>query len=121
MGVMFERDITPTVNVAAGFVLLPPGHEQPSLSNHPGVEEIYYVLRGQGTFILGDDRVPIRPGSAVYVAPGTQHRAINDGSVEMELLWFNSPSAFGAPGVYREKVASWQDVQGTTHPEDAKL
>ena len=119
MGILFERDITPTRNVSAGFVLIPPGGEQPKLSSHPGVEEIYYVLRGTGTFVLGEDNLTVRPGSAVYVGPDVSHRAINDGDVEMELLWFNSPPAFGPVGSYTEVTRGWTDVRGSTHPADA--
>jgi mannose-6-phosphate isomerase-like protein (cupin superfamily) len=118
MGVLFERDITPTQNVAAGYVLIPAGSEQPKLSRHDGVEEIYYVLRGTGTFILGVEQLAVRPGSAVYVPPGIEHRAVNGGDDEMELLWFNSPSAFGPIGSYQELTADWRNVQGSTHPAD---
>jgi mannose-6-phosphate isomerase-like protein (cupin superfamily) len=119
MGILFERDITPTQNISAGYVLIPPGNEQPKLSRHPGVEEIYYVLRGYGRFILGDEEFDVRPGSAVYVGSGVAHRAINGPQEEMELLWFNSPSAFGPVGGYTDIVASWRDVRGHTHPADA--
>jgi mannose-6-phosphate isomerase-like protein (cupin superfamily) len=118
MGVLFERDITPTRNVSAGFVLIPAGSEQPKLSSHDGVEEIYYVLRGSGSFVLGDETVPVRPGSAVYVGSGVPHRAINGPDEEMELLWFNSPPAFGPVGGYQELTRDWRDVQGQTHPGD---
>ena len=60
----------------------------------------------------------MRPGSAVYVAPSTDHRAINTSDVEMEMLWFNSPSAFGPVGAYHAMVESWTDVRGNTHPAD---
>ena len=119
MGILFERDITPTKNISAGYVLIPPGNEQPKLSRHPDVEEIYYVLRGHGRFVLGEEEFDVRPGSAVYVAPGVSHRAINGPQEEMELLWFNSPSAFGPVGAYSEIVAQWRDVRGHTHPADA--
>ncbi len=120
MGILFERDITPTQNVSAGFVLIPAGSEQPKLSQHPGVEEIYYVLRGTGTFILDEDALPIRPGSAIYVGPDVAHRAINNGGEEMELLWFNSPSAFGPIEGYKELTKGWKDVRGSTHPAEAQ-
>ena len=120
MGLLFERDITPTNNVSAGFVLIPAGSEQPRLSSHEGVEEIYYVLRGTGWFVLADEKHEVRPGTAVYVGPGVEHRAINGSEEEMELLWFNSPSAFGRVGGYEDVVAGWNDVRGKTHPHDSR-
>ena len=118
MGLLFERDITPTRNVSAGFVLIPAGSEQPDLSRHDEVEEIYYVLRGSGWFVLGDERFEVRPGTAVYVSPGVGHRAVNGPKEEMELLWFNTPSAFGRVGGYEDVVRGWKDVRGKTHPDD---
>jgi mannose-6-phosphate isomerase-like protein (cupin superfamily) len=118
MGILFERDITPTRNISAGYVLIPPDNEQPKLSHHPDVEEIYYVLRGYGRFVLDDEEFEVRPGSAVYVAPGVGHRAINGPQEEMELLWFNSPSAFGPVGGYSDIISTWRDVRGHTHPAD---
>ena len=110
MGLMYERDITPTVNMSAGIVLIPPGKEQPKLSVHDG-EEIYYVVRGRGKFALGDSFVDIEAGSAVYVAKGTGHRAINTGDEEMELYWVNTPPVFGPVGGYLEFMKDWKRIR----------
>ena len=79
MSLMFERDITPTRSMAAGVVTLPPGQEQTRLSIHEG-EEIYYVLQGKGEIVLDDEVYPIEKDTAVYITPGTRHRARNTGS-----------------------------------------
>ena len=110
MGVMFERDITPTINIAAGIVILPPGQEQAKLSVHDG-EEIYYVVRGGGQFVLGERVVEVEKGTAVYIAPGVGHRAINSGDEEMELYWVNTPPVFGRVGGYLDIVKDWKQVQ----------
>lgn len=111
MGLIFERDITPTKNLASGIVILPPGAEQPTLSVHPDSEEIYYVLKGDGAFVLGESEHVIKPNTAVYVAPGTEHRAINTGSGDLELFWVNTPSCFGPVGGYKEKTRDWRQVR----------
>ena len=110
MGVMFERDITPTTDLAAGFVRIPGGGEQPGYSRHPG-EEIYFVVRGRGRFDR-DGRIDVVSSrGAVYVRPYDPHRWINDSDEELELFFVNSPSAFGRIGGYRDTVAGWQAVQ----------
>jgi hypothetical protein len=38
----------------------------------------------------------------------------------MELLWFNSPSAFGRVGGYEDVVSGWKDVRGSTHLREAR-
>jgi len=110
MSLMFERDITPTVNLAAGIVTLPPGQEQQKLSVHEG-EEIYYILQGKGQFVLDDRIVEVQKDTAVYVAPGTKHRAINTGGGQMRLYFVNTPPVFGAVGGYMDFVKGWKQVR----------
>ena len=78
VGVMFGREITPTTDIRAVIVILPVGQKQPKgrKNVHDKAEEIYYVLRGKGQFVLGERVVDIEKGTAVYVAPGTDHRSI---------------------------------------------
>ncbi len=110
MSLMFERDITPTVNIAAGIVTLPPGQEQQKLSVHEG-EEIYFVLEGTGQFVLNDRVVDIEKDTAVYVAPGTKHRAINTGQDEMRLYFVDTPPVFGRVGGYKDFMKEWTKVR----------
>lgn len=37
-------------------------------------DEIYVVARGQGLFFNGRERVPVQPGSFLFVAAGQEHR-----------------------------------------------
>jgi mannose-6-phosphate isomerase-like protein (cupin superfamily) len=111
MGIYFERDITPTTNITAGNVLLPPHQEQIKLSAHEGVEEIYYIVRGKGRFVLDDQEYEVEQGTAVYVAPGVRHRAINTEDSELELFWVNSPPAFGRVGGYADFITGWNRIR----------
>ena len=43
---------------------------------HKKLTEIYYVLEGEGHLEADDDVVPLRPGTAVVIKPGTRHRAV---------------------------------------------
>jgi mannose-6-phosphate isomerase-like protein (cupin superfamily) len=119
MGLLFERDITPTTNIAAGFVRIPAGQEQPRLSVHAG-EEIYLVVRGRARFHLGPEVVEIGPETAVYVASGTPHRAENAGTEELLLYWVNSPPVFGPIGAYKEQMAEWTQVSPLSAETDAE-
>lgn len=112
MGLMFERDFTPTRTVAMGFVRIPVGEGQPKFSVHDGCEEIYLVARGTARFYLGDEIFDLAADSAVYVAPGTPHRAENAGEDELLLYFFDSPSVFGPIGGYRQFMSGWALVQG---------
>jgi mannose-6-phosphate isomerase-like protein (cupin superfamily) len=111
MSVIFERDLTPTVNLAAGTVVIPAGQEQSKLSAHPGAEEIYLVLRGKGRFVLGGEEIDVEAGHAVYVGPDVKHRMINTGPDEFEVFYVNTPPVFGRVGGYLDTVAGWQRIR----------
>ncbi|OPZ31104.1 MAG: Cupin domain protein [Lentisphaerae bacterium ADurb.BinA184] len=42
---------------------------------HRKSSEYYYILEGSGHMELGDDVIPVEPGTAVIIPPGTAHRA----------------------------------------------
>lgn len=111
MGVLFERDLTPTEQLAAGFVRIPVGSEQPKLSRHPG-EEVYFVVAGKGIFDRGERSDQVNARGAVYVPPYSPHRWINVGTVDLEVFYVVSPSAFGPVKGYLTTVAGWTQVMG---------
>lgn len=43
---------------------------------HKRLTEIYLILEGQGYLELDDERVPVKPMTAVLVKPGCRHRAV---------------------------------------------
>ena len=110
MGILHERDMTPTRNMSAGSVRIPIGRKQTKLSVHDA-EEIYFVHRGRARFYLNDDAHEVDEGSAIYVAPGTRHGAENVGDVDLILYWVNSPPVFGEPGAYKEIVKNWVRIR----------
>jgi mannose-6-phosphate isomerase-like protein (cupin superfamily) len=68
-----------------------------------GHEEMYVVLRGRVTFTLGDDEIDAKPGTLVFVRPGTRRGAIAAEDNTFVL-------AVGAkPGVLFEP-SPWEDV-----------
>ena len=68
------------VVVAAGMLAAPP-------HSHSAEEELFVVLDGEGTLLLGDDRHPVRAGSVVACPPGTgvahAFRAGDEGSLTL--------------------------------------
>jgi len=110
MGILHERDITPTKGMAAGSVRMPVGKKQVKLSVHEG-EEIYFVHRGRARFYLNDQTYDVDEGGAVYIAPGTRHRAENIGAEDLILYFVDSPSAFGEVGAYQEFTKNWNKIR----------
>jgi mannose-6-phosphate isomerase-like protein (cupin superfamily) len=63
------------------------------IHQHQWDEEMFWVHKGRGTFILADRRLSVRPGSLVYIPPGTWHGFENEGE-ETLLVWVISPPHF---------------------------
>ncbi|MFK7990660.1 MAG: cupin domain-containing protein [Sandaracinaceae bacterium] len=59
---------------------------------HPDAAELIYIDTGSGTMLLGDRRVPVRSGSALYVPPGVLHDFRGDGSQPLRAIQIYSPS-----------------------------
>ena len=54
--------------------------------SHQGTEQIYYILRGMGKMLLGEEKYPVREGDVIYIPPETPHQVFNDGEDWMEHL-----------------------------------
>ena len=73
---------------------LPPGASE-GCHTHDGerpLEEIYYILAGQGLMQIAGEEVPIAPGDAILVPPGVDHGLFNTGTEPLRLVLL-----FGAP------------------------
>jgi mannose-6-phosphate isomerase-like protein (cupin superfamily) len=66
---------------------------------HNEADEVLFVLEGVGFGILGDARIPIEKGSAVYVPTGVWHGIENPDSELLLLLW---AGAAGSRRFFRE-------------------
>ena len=92
--------VAPETNGAArfsgGVVDLPPGQGH-SRHNHPGAEEIIFVISGHGQQMVEDpDGNPITqdvgPGCTVFVPESRFHSTLNTGKDPMQLFVVYSPA-----------------------------
>jgi mannose-6-phosphate isomerase-like protein (cupin superfamily) len=59
---------------------------------HPGSEEIYYFVSGDGRMRLGDREAEVHTGDCVVIPPGTPHKLWNPGSEPLVLLCCCAPA-----------------------------
>jgi oxalate decarboxylase/phosphoglucose isomerase-like protein (cupin superfamily) len=88
---LVSPDATAGAAVTFGEVVLQPGrgHDR---HNHPGSEEILYVLSGEGEQMLDDgEPFPVKPGDTIYVPTGIFHSTRNTGWEPMRLLALYNP------------------------------
>lgn len=92
--------VAPEVNGAkrfsGGVVDLPPGQGH-SRHNHPGAEEIIFVISGEGEqMVETPDGVPVvkqvGPGCTVFVPESRFHSTLNTGNKPMQLFVVYSPA-----------------------------
>lgn len=89
-------------NLAFGLATFPPGSNAPA-HTHDTQEEIIYILSGHGKFISTDRTVPLEPGTAIFISPGSQHQIVVTGDETIKLVTVFSPPV--VPGAYDPKGA----------------
>jgi len=85
-----EPRVTDARRFSAGVVILKSGKGH-TRHNHPGVEEILYVVSGVGEQMVADERQPIGPGDLIHIPPDVYHETINRGWEELKILAIYAP------------------------------
>lgn len=90
----------PKVNGAQRFsaavVTVPPGQGH-ARHNHPGAEEIIYILEGTGAQMVEDEAgqphtETVRPGCCVFIPESRFHSTLNTGTTEMRIFVVYAPT-----------------------------
>lgn len=70
------------------LVILPPGKRAWPRHAHHVNEELFVILSGRGTALIGEDRVPIREGDVVAAPPdpAEPHQIVNDSNSDLRYL-----------------------------------
>ena len=56
-----------------------------------GEDEVYHVVAGRARLLIGEEAVPVEPGTVAFVAAGVEHRFI-DITADLDVLVFWSPA-----------------------------
>jgi len=57
---------------------------------HDDMEEVYYVVMGKGTMVVGEDEYQIEQGDALYVPPGVFHTTKQSGNLPLIVVWITA-------------------------------
>jgi mannose-6-phosphate isomerase-like protein (cupin superfamily) len=80
-----DSDVFLTNWAYVDHLLIPPGASD-GLHRHKGVEEIYYVLNGEGQVRVNDETASIHKGDAVPVRFNEAHSFVNSSAGDLELM-----------------------------------
>lgn len=92
-----------------------PGFRIPPPHYHEAMTESFYVLSGELTVQLGEQRHPAPAGSFTLVPPGTVHTFANESVKPVTFLLFMSPGGFES---YFDDVARLAEEEGGWPPAD---
>ncbi len=71
------------------FAAIPPGN---AISPHVDpMEEIYFVLKGKGRMLVGEDERDVETGDAIVIPKGNLHSLANTGDDVLHLLVIAAP------------------------------
>lgn len=73
---------------------LEPHSEGPGPHLHEENEEVFYVLEGQTTFLIGEEWVTAGPGTFIRIPPKTMHDFVNRSGQRTGVLNFFIPGGF---------------------------
>ena len=68
------------------FQTLVPGQDSGFLHTHKTHEELYFILRGQGTYQVDGEQFPVSEGTIVRVSPDGRRALKNTGSENLTML-----------------------------------
>ena len=95
--------VGPEVNgakqLSAGVVFVPPGKGH-IRHNHPGAEEIIFIIKGHGEQMVEDEAgTPVTrqvgPGCSIFIPESRFHSTLNTGEEAMEIFVVYSPDTGG--------------------------
>jgi mannose-6-phosphate isomerase-like protein (cupin superfamily) len=83
---------SPRINVSV--ITMAPGAHGPEMHSHVDEDDVFYILDGELTFLLGDDEVPAPTGTFVLVPPGVDHTFRNPLERPTRVLNIHTPAGF---------------------------
>ena len=91
-------------NFSIGYVTLEPEGGQVPWHNQEQ-EEVYFIADGTGEMCLGEERIEVRGGQAVYIPSRVFHQLTNTGTTPLHMIYCYGPAG---------DVAHWrQELDGT--------
>ena len=98
---MYRRALDPSVFLTnwsyVDHLVLPPGASE-GMHRHTGVEEVYYVINGEGEATVAGETTAIRKGDAVPLQLNDPHAFRNTGKDDLEFMILGDCRAEGRAG-----------------------
>jgi mannose-6-phosphate isomerase-like protein (cupin superfamily) len=90
---LIDRTTSAITQCSLAEEILLPGQEV-TPHRHRTIEEIYYVVEGQGLMTVGDEQREVSAGDAIFIPPNHRHTLKNTGTEPVKLLLVCGPAFF---------------------------
>lgn len=87
---MGKSTIFASPRLLVGVNAFEPGQAH-ALHAHHGMDKIYYVIEGEGVFLLEGAELPMRPGDMLVAPDGVPHGVRNSGEARLAVLAVLAP------------------------------
>ena len=81
----FKATLFESASLMLGLNCLEPGQTQ-SVHAHGGQDKFYFVVEGEGDFVVGDEQQRCGPGFTVWAPAGIDHGVSNAGRERLVVL-----------------------------------
>ena len=85
-GKVFVGQVLGTTGAELSYQTLVPGQDSGFLHTHKTHEELYFILRGEGTYQVDGEQFPVKEGAVVRVAPDGKRALKNTGKENLTML-----------------------------------
>lgn len=92
-GKVFVGQAVGTTGSELSFQTLVPGQDSGFLHTHKTHEELYFILRGEGTYQVDGEQFPVAEGTVVRVSPDGRRALKNTGKDNLTMLCIQYKSA----------------------------
>ncbi|HEY9436590.1 MAG TPA: cupin domain-containing protein [Blastocatellia bacterium] len=90
---LIDRTTSPINQCSLAEEILPPGASVIP-HHHEVIEEIYYVIEGEGMMRIDDEEREVEAGDAIYIPRFSRHTLTNTGNGPMKILLVCGPAFF---------------------------
>ena len=100
ISMIMDGETAGTVHLSECLTKVKPGITLKPYHSHKDIEEIIYVIEGEGEVWVEGSTCEIKKGDSVLYAPNSKHTVTNTGTGTLVLLCFFSSPQYRKPGAY---------------------
>jgi quercetin dioxygenase-like cupin family protein len=90
---LFTKEMNVSRRFSMNSVTIKGGNTVRPAHSHPSVEEVIYVVSGNGRVLVDEEVKPIKAGTIVFFPAQSIHMVSNTGEEDMKIICFFTPPA----------------------------